>query len=110
LMSIYPGKPDLIRRATADHAHYSDSTVGGSRDDGPSGQPAVDGLTEQAAQPPCCQGGTPHLEGLLSRQSSAALNTATAASLALEIGDYDARPRNERVADDDIDAVAEGEG
>ena len=97
-------------------------TASGGRGDDPSGQPAVDGSTEQAAQPPATRAEHHILEGEAdsdvdtdvdgvaeSRQSSAAPTTATAAILALTTGDRGVGHPNKRVADDDdIDAFAEG--
>jgi len=115
-----PGEPDPVRPATSDQARHPGSTVGGGRDDDPSGQPAVDSSTAQAAQPPAARAEHHILEAdadvgtdvdrvAESRRSSAAPTTATAASLALEIGDRDVGYRNKWVADDDdIDVFAEG--
>jgi hypothetical protein len=94
------GDPWPIYPATSDQVCHPDSTVGRGRGDDPSGKPAVDGSTQQAAQPPAARAehhileaepdsdvGT-DVDGVAeSRQSSAAPTTATATTLALTTGD-----------------------
>src|SRR5947207_2050296 len=91
-------EPHPVQPATGDQARHPDSTVSDGRDDSPSGQLAVDSITEQAAPPPIGRGSRPlyislksdavfSAAGLIGPRKADQAATAIVVSLALKIVD-----------------------